>query len=248
MSWLRTTVVGVLAIAATGVTLAVLRWSGGRLLSAPAPVPDHATVFSGTSPMAFAGQTTLAQRLVPRGDGLIALDFLITAENPNLPGSVQLEVVAQPERTILRRARVPAAALPVGQIWAIRPGETGERWTAFGFEPLEGVAGRDLLAVLTYADGEDRPGQRLVTLAHFPGLYPDGELYVNGLPTVGRDGDVLFRAARAGTRGGAISVALENLARVQPVGRGTLLLPAALGALALLCAGGAALVLSGPLR
>ena len=198
--------------------------------------------------MAFAGQTTLAQRLAPRGDRLVAIDFLITAENADLPGSVQLEILALPGGTALRRARVPAAALPVGQIWEIRPGERGERWTAFGFEPLDGVAGRELLAVLSYADGRDRPGERLVTLAHFPGSYPDGELHVNGAPTDGRAGDLLFRAARAGTRGEALGVALANLARVQPIAPGTLALPAALGALALALAGGSAMVLSRPLR
>ena len=245
---LRTTFGGAVAIAATGVTLAVLLWSIGRALRAPAAVPDHAAVFSGTSPMAFAEQTTLAQRLVPRGDGLRAIDLLISAENPNLPGSVQLEIVSLPDRATLRRARVPASSLPVGQIWEIRPGEPGERWTTFGFEPLDGSAGRELLAVLSYADGPDRPGQRLVTLAHFPGTYPDGELHVNGAPSNGRAGDLLFRAARSGTRGGAVGVALENLSRVQPIARGTLLLPAALGILSLAFAGRAALVLSGPLR
>ena len=198
--------------------------------------------------MVVAGRNQLAQRLVPRGDGLRAIDLLLTAENPDLPGNVQLEVVSLPDRATLRRARVAASSLPVGQIWDVRPGQPGERWATFGFEPIERSAGRELLAVLSYEDGEDRPGQRVTTLAHFPGLYPDGELYVNGSPTDGRAGDLLFRAARAGTCAEAIGVALENLARVQPLARGTLLLPVTLAAVALLSAGGAAVVVSGYLR
>lgn len=222
-----------LAIAAIGVTLAVLLWTFARWAAAPAPVPDHATVFSGTNGMAFAGQNSLAQRLVPRHDRLVAIDLLLAAENPGLPGFVQLEVVSLPDRTTLRRSRRPLVDVPVGEIWRIRPGEPGEQWTSFGFEAIDGAAGKELLVVLSYLDGQDRPGQRLVTLAHFPGTYPDGELYVNGSPTGGRAGDLLFRATRAGTRGAALGVALENVARVQPVARGTLLLPASLGALTL---------------
>ena len=239
---------GGLAIAAIGVTLAVLLWTFTRWTAAPAPVPDHATVFSGTNGMAFAGQNTLAQRLVPRQHNLTAIDVLLAAENPGLPGSVQLEVLSFPERTTLRRSRRAVADVPVGEIWRVRPGEPGERWTSFGFEAIDQTADRPLLVVLSYPDGQDRPGQRLVTLAHFPGSYPDGELYVNGAPTDGRAGDLLFRATRAGTRGAALGVALENVARTQPIARGTLLLPATLGALTLAVAICLAAALSGRLR
>jgi hypothetical protein len=237
-----------LAIAATGVTLAVLLWTFARWAAFPAAVPDHATIFSGTNGMAFAGQNSLAQRLVPRGDRLLAIDLLLAAENPNLPGYVQIEVVSLPDRTTLRRSQRPASDVPVGEIWRVRPGEPGERWTSFGFEPIDGTGGKELLFVLSYPDGANRPGERLVTLAHFPGHYPDGELFVNGAPNEDRAGDLLFRAARAGTRGGALGVALENLARVQPVAPGTLSLPLWLGAGTLALAGALAAVLSGRLR
>ena len=198
--------------------------------------------------MALAAQTTLAQRLVPRHDGLLAIDVLLAAENAGLPGNVQLDVLSFPDRLPLRRARRAVADVPVGQVWEVRPGQPRERWTSFGFEPIDESAGRELLVVLSYADGEDRPGRRLVTLAHFPGSYPDGELYVNGSATDGRAGDLLFRAARAGTRRQALGVAIENVARTQPLARGTPALPLALGALSLALAGACAAVLSGRLR
>lgn len=198
--------------------------------------------------MAFAGLTSLGQRVVSRGDRLTAIDVLLTAENPDLPGTVQLDVFSLPGRAMLRRARRPVGDVPVGEIWHVRPGEPGERWTSFGFEPIEGTSGKELLVVLSYPDGTDRPGERLVTLAHFPGKYPDGELYINGAPTGGGAGDLLFRAARAGTRGAALRNAMENLARVQPVGRGTLSLPLMLGAVCVTLAAALAAVLSGRLR
>ncbi|MGI8424679.1 MAG: hypothetical protein ACR2NO_11325 [Chloroflexota bacterium] len=227
----RTALLGSVALTAICVTLALSSWIIGRWAGAQAPVPDHANVFSGTNAMVFAGQTTLAQRIVPRGNRILAVDVLLAAENAGLPGDVQLEIVSLPERATLRRARMAASGVPVGQVWRVRPGEPAEQWTTFGFDPIDGIAGKDLLAVLSYADGRDQPGHRLVTLAHFPGKYPDGELYVNDLPVEGKAGDLLFRAARDGTRSEAIGVALANLTRVQPVARGSLALPAALAAL-----------------
>jgi hypothetical protein len=123
---------------------------------------------------------------------------------------------------------VAAATLPQGQIWEVRPGEPRETWTSFGFEPIRNSAGRDLVFVLTYTDGVDRPGARVVTLAHFPNLYPGGELAVNGFPVERSGGNLVFRAAAAGVRGEALEAALANLARVQPVAPGTLAFPAAL--------------------
>jgi hypothetical protein len=179
--------------------------------------------------MAVAGPTILAQRFAPRRDRLTAIDLLIVAEEAGLTGDVRLEVQAWPSRQSVRVARLPAAALPSGSIWDFRPGQPRETWTSFGFEPIDDSAGRELVAVLTYQDGIDRPGTRVVTLAHFPSLYPGGELSVNGFPVAGQGGNLLFRLAAAGTRADALSMALTNVARNQPAAPGSLLFPAALG-------------------
>ena len=175
--------------------------------------------------MIFAGQTSLEQRFIPRRDRLTAIDVLIAAENADLPGDVQLEVIDGASRQRLRLSRLPAALTPVGQIWEIRPGQTRERWSSFGFEPIEDSRNRELLFRLTYPVGSDRPGSRLVTLASLPASYPGGGLVVNGDR---QSGNLLFRVASAGTRGAALGAGLENLARAQPVGAGTLALPVTL--------------------
>ncbi|HEU5318710.1 MAG TPA: hypothetical protein VFX49_21530 [Chloroflexota bacterium] len=226
----RTPAALTVAIAAICVTLAILAWAVGRWAAAPAAVPDHATAFSGTQPMTVAGRTVLAQRFLPGRDRLTAIDLLLASEEPGLPGDVRLEVQALPSRQVIRQARVSAAALPHGPIWEVRPGQPRERWTSFGFEPVPDTAGRELLLVLSYPDGADRPGQRVATLAHFPGLYPGGELSVNGFPVGGGGGNLLFRLASAGTRGEALHAAAQNVARAQPVAGGTLLFPLSLGA------------------
>ena len=196
-------------------------------------MPDHATVFSGTSALIFAGRTALEQRFIPRRDRLTAIDVLIAAENADLPGDIQLEVLDGGSRLRLRLSRLPAALAPVGQIWDMRPGQVRERWSSFGFEPIEDSRNRELLFRLTYPMGNDRPGSRLVTLAALPATYPGGGLALNGdLQT----GNLLFRLADAGTRRAALEAGLENLARVQPIAGGTLALPVTLTVLCVACA------------
>ena len=232
----RTPVVITVAIAAICVTLAILAWAVRAWAAAPAAVPDHATLFSGTQPMTLAGSTTLAQRFTPARDRLTAVDLLLAAESPELPGDVRLEILALPSRQAIRRAQVPAARLPHASIWELRPGQPRETWTSFGFEPVADTLGRDLLLVLTYPEGADRPGERVATLAHFPGRYPGGELAVNGFPVGGNGGNLLFRLASAGTRGEALWTAANNVARAQPFAAGTLVLPITLGGACLILA------------
>jgi len=211
--------------------------STGRWLSAPAAVPDHQTGFAGTLEMVFAGPITLAQRIVPSRNGLMAVDVVIAAEAANLPGVVTLDVQAWPSREPIRRAQLPAAALSTERVWALRPGRLEERWTTFGFEPVADSARRELLIVLSYAGGVDRPGSRLATLGHFPGRYRVPVMLVNGFE---QGGNLPFRLAAAGNRRDALGVALDNLARAQPVMAGTLVFPVT-GALTCLAIGLAAL-------
>ena len=218
----RTPLVVTVAIAATGVTLAILAWGVDHWAATPAAVPDHATVFSGTQGMTVAGPRDLGQRFRPGRDRLTAIDLLLAAEGADLRGAVQIELQEWPSRRRLRMGRIAAASVPQGQIWDVRPGQPRETWTSFGFEPLDGGAGQELLFVLSYADGVDRPGERIVTLAHFPGTYPQGGLLVNGDRAAG---NLLFRLAAAGTRGEALSAAVANLAGTQPVAPGSLLFP-----------------------
>lgn len=234
------------ALAIVSVVLAVLGpgWGGRRWWTAPAPVPDHAAPFAATSHMTFAGQRSLAQRIKPQQNRLIAVDLLISAEAADLPGDVVLRLEDWPARRLLRTASRPAAMAPAGSAWTIRPGQPrgpgqmerpgqpaqlGERWLTFGFEPVEDSAGHDYLLVVSYPDGADVPGQRLATLAHFPKSYSPGELLVNDDPV---NGTLLFRLASLGTRADALQAAGRNLARVQPVAAGTLIFP---GALAFVC-------------
>ena len=205
----------------------------------PAPVPDHAPPLAATLEMKFAGETVLAQRVRPTRDRLTAVDLLIAAERPDLPGTVHLAIEEWPAGQVVRTARLPAAAAPVGSAWELRPGQPGrrERWLSFGFEPIAGSAGRTYLLVLRYPDGQDAPGARLATLAHFPNSYLPGELRVNGFPVGEAGGTLLFRLAAAGSRGAAVLGAADNLARAQPFVPGTLVLP---GALAATCGGLAA--------
>lgn len=177
--------------------------------------------------MVFAGRTTLEQRFVPRRDRLTAIDVLVAAENAELAGEIQLEVLDGVSRQRLRLSKLRASSAPIGQIWEIRPGQPRERWLSFGFEPIEDSRSRDLSFQLSYPEGVDRPGARLVALASFPATYPGGWMLVNGDRT---SGNLLFRLAAAGTRGKALGVAFENAARVQPVGAGTLAFPVAVGA------------------
>ena len=194
--------------------------------------------------MLFSGTTTLAQRFTPRLDGLTAVDILLTAEGERLPGTVQLEVLAWPSREKLRQSQLPAADLPQGDVWKVRPGQPEERWSTFGFEPLADSAGRDLLFVLSYPGSADRPGERLSALAHFPGAYAQPVLLVNGTES---KGNLLFRISAAGTRGQAVSVALENLARSQPVLAGSLVFPAGLAVVCVALAAGVLwTIVSGP--
>jgi hypothetical protein len=179
--------------------------------------------------MTLAGANSLGQRFKPRHNGLTAVDLLLTAEAPNMPGNVELEILDAAGATLLRTARLAVASLPARQVWELRPGQAAEHWTTFGFEPIPDSAGRALMFRLRYSDAPDRPGFRVQTLAHFPSTYRTAdwapELLVNGFP---QGGNLLFRVATAGTRAGALGVALENLARTQPIGTGSLLLPEAL--------------------
>jgi hypothetical protein len=214
-------------------TLGGLLWLWGRWAGTPAAVPDHATVFSGTQPMLFAGSGALGQRIVPRRDRLTAIDVLLSAEEPGLAGDVELELRERGSGEQLRRARVPAATLPAGSIWNLRPAQPSEQWTTFGFEPVERSAGRDLLFVLRYPTGVDQPGMRVATLAHLPGTYVAPLLLVNGAE---HKGNLLFRLSSAGTRGAALGAGLDNLAGAQPVLAGTLVAPAMLLACCVVCA------------
>src|SRR5690349_8841682 len=85
-----------LAILGAG-ALRISRWWNG-----PAAVPDHATTFSGTQAMVFAGTGTLAQRVRPTLDGFTAVDLIVAAERANLPGSVRLQTEDYPSGRVLR--------------------------------------------------------------------------------------------------------------------------------------------------
>jgi hypothetical protein len=184
--------------------------------------------------MTLAGPNSLGQRFRSRHNGLTAIDLLLTAEAPGMPGNVELEILDAAGASVLRTSQLSVSSLQARQVWELRPGQPAERWTTFGFDPIHDSAGRDLLFRLRYADAPDRPGFRLQTLAHFPSTYRTvdwaPELLVNGFP---QGGNLLFRLATAGTRGGAVAVALENLSRGQPVGQGSLAVPGALAAIAL---------------
>lgn len=219
--------------------VALAAQAGVRWWNTPAPVPDQAAPFVATQPLMFAGRTVLSQRITPRRDRLRAIDLIISAENANLPGEIEVRVLEWPSGQELRLSRRPAADAPPGNPWRFRPGQPDERWLAFGFDPVPDSAGRELSVTLAYPQGEDRPGARLGTLAHFPGRPPLGNLAVNGDP---REGNLLFRLAAGGTRGEALRQAGDNLARQQPYFPTRLVLPAALAALC--CALAAGLTIS----
>ncbi len=239
------------AALALGLALLALAAGSARLARwwrAPAAVPDHAAPFSATFAMRFAGATTLAQRIRPRLNGFTAADLLVVAEAPGLPGSVELRVEEWPSHRLVRTARLPAASvIAPASPWDARPGQPGERWLSFGFEPISDSAGHEYLLVLSYPEGRDAAGARLIALAHFPGLYAPGELLVNGSP---QDGNLLFRLAARGTRGEALGIAAGNLARAQAIVPGTLVAPGVLAAAsaALMTALVAAILLSSPER
>jgi hypothetical protein len=232
------------AVVALGLAVLVLAAGGVRLIGwwrEAAAVPDHAAPFSATFAMRFAGATTLAQRVRPRLDGFTAADLLVVAEAPGLPGSVELRVEEWPSRRLVRTSRLPAASVPApASPWEARPGQPGERWLSFGFEPIGGSAGRDYLLVLSYPDGRDAAGARLIALAHFPSLYAPGELLVNGAP---QDGNLLFRLAARGTHGAALGLAAGNLARAQAIVAGTLVAPGVLAAASAVLAVGLAVAI-----
>ena len=219
-----------LAVTAAGAAVIALGLAAAALAkwwNAPAPVPDHAAPFVATTEMKVFGTTTLAQVVRPTLDRITGVDLVVAAERAGLPGMVRLSVEEWPSRRVVRTAAVPAARAPEGSAWRYRPGQSGERWLSFGFEPIEGSAGRDFLFVLSYPDGHDVAGARIATLAHFPSRYPPGDLLVNDDP---KSGTLLFRLAAAGTRGAALDAAFRNLARAQPVLQGTLVFPGALTA------------------
>ena len=195
-----------------------------RWWNAPAAVPDHAAPFVASFDPKFAAGNELGQRVVPTRDGLTAVDLILSAEEPGLPGSVRLTVQDGASGQPLRTAQVPAAALPAGSAWQYRPAQPGERWTTFGFEPIAGSTGRPYLLTLSYADGLDSPGHRLSTLAQLPRSYGLGDFLMNGHP-LDRGGTLLFRLAAAGTHGQAVLVARDNLTRSQPLGSGSLTYP-----------------------
>jgi hypothetical protein len=187
-----------------------------------------------TYALRFAGGGGLGQRFTPQRDGLRAIDLIVVAEAPALPGEVELRVLEWPSGQELRRAHRPAADARAGNPWDFRPGQPEEGWLSFGFEPIPDSAGRELQVVLSYPLGQDTPGTRLATLANFPRRYPLGELWVNGNPA---GGNLLFRLAGSGTRGDAVRQAGANLARGQPYAPGSLALPATLAGLALAALG-----------
>src|SRR5437867_174826 len=165
-----------------GLALGISRWWNG-----PAPVPDHATTFSGTQAMLFAGSGGLAQRVRPTLDGFTAVDLIVAAEDAGLPGAVRLQIEEYPSGRVLRTAQVPAARAPAGSVWDVRPGAPREQWLTFGFEPILDSAGKDYRLVLSYPppDGVDQPGSRLATLARFSSSYPPDQLLINGSPAAG---------------------------------------------------------------
>ena len=93
-----------------------------RWWRAPATVPDHAAPFAANWDPKFAGGGGFAQRITPTRDGLTSVDFVITAENPNLPGFIQVRIEAWPSRTVVRTSQIPAAAVPSESIWRLLPG------------------------------------------------------------------------------------------------------------------------------
>jgi hypothetical protein len=216
---------GLLLLLLAAGTLGLVRW-----WRAPAPVPDHAAPLVATNTLLFAGGNGLGQRVTPTRDGLRAVDLIVVAEAPALPGEVELRVLDWPSGQELGGAHRRAADAPAGNPWDFRPGQAAEQWLTFGFEPIPDSAGRDLQLVVSYPEGRDTPGARLATLANFPAHYPLGELRVNGDRA---GGNLLFRLATAGRRGDAVRQAGDNLARGQPLGAGGLVLPATLAVLAL---------------
>ncbi|MDQ3702259.1 MAG: hypothetical protein M3442_15260, partial [Chloroflexota bacterium] len=169
--------VRIAAALAVGLAAAVLITLGGiRWWSTPAPVPDQAALLVATQPLLFAGQTVLSQRITAHRDHLRAVDLIVTAENPNLPGVIEVRLLEWPSGQELRHSRRPAADAPRGDPWRFRPGQPEERWLAFGFDPIPDSAGRDLTVTVAYPSGSDTPGFRLGTLAHFPHRYPPGGL------------------------------------------------------------------------
>jgi hypothetical protein len=208
--------------------VALVRW-----WQAPAPVPDHAAPFVATQPLLFAGRGSISQRVTARRDGLRAVDLILVAENPDLPGSVEVRLAEWPSGRELRLARRPAAAVAAGEPWRFRPGQPDEQWQTFGFDPVLDSAGRDFVITLAYPEGNDAPGSRLAVLAHFPRRYPDGTLAIGGDAL---SGNLLFRLAGSGTHGEAVRQAGDNLAREQPYFPTSLVVPTVL---AILCLCGA---------
>jgi hypothetical protein len=215
-----------IAFAATVVAtaMAVIAW----WWRSPALVADHASAFGGTAVMSFAGVRTVSQLVIPRRDGLARVDALIAAESPALPGRVRLTVEEWPLRRVTRSVELQASGLPVGSPWDLRLGQANTRWTSFGFEPVADSSGREYLLRLSYGDGVDEGGSRLATLARFPRTYPWGDILLNDLPS---NGTLVFRLSASGSHGDAVRSTAANLARAQPVARGTLALPAALAAI-----------------
>ena len=189
--------------------------------------------------MLLFGNAELAQLVKPTLNGFTAVDFVFSGESLDLPSNVRLDVQIWPERRSVRTSQVPAASLPQGSPLVYRPNQPVERWTTFSFEPIPGSAGQTYLLVLSYPDGPDVAGRRVGTLAHFPSLYLPNGLLVN---TFEQNGNLLFRIAASGTRGGAVQAGLSNLARAQPIGAGSLFGPVVALTACAACAVGVAAV------
>jgi hypothetical protein len=229
----RTAAVIAIALALVGVAW----WRIPRWWNGSAPVPDHATTFSASQQLLFAGGTTLTQRVRPTRDKFAAVDAILSAESRGLPGSVRLVIQDASSGRVVREGRVPASSLPTGPAWDVRPSSPGERWVTFSFEPIADSAGKEFDLALSYPppEGVDRPGSRLATLSRAPARYPFSEPPPQSNEAAGV---LLVRLAARGTHGDAVHVGLDNIARAQPLGTGSLVASAVSLVVALCFAGG----------
>jgi hypothetical protein len=115
----------------------------------------------------------IEQRFVPNHDRLCAIAVnMATYGGRAKDCRVVFSLRADGSQNVIEDKIVPCAAIP------------DNAWVHFDFRPLDGSKGQRLVLSIESPNGQ--PGSTAtIWMASVPGIYPDGSLVVNGVPTPG---------------------------------------------------------------